>query len=132
VFVIGDLAAVEDRHGEPLPQVAQVAIQAAKHSAANIARQRRGEPTQPFRYRDHGTMSTIGRRSAVAEFPGGLKLRGTIGWLAWLLVHLLFLVGLRNRAMVLANWVWNYLTWDRAVRVILSDGSHNGTDPERL
>jgi NADH dehydrogenase len=68
-------------------------------------------------------MATIGRRSAVAELPGGLRFGGTLGWVAWLGVHLTFLIGFRNRAVVLVNWAWNYLTWDRASRVIVEDGS---------
>jgi NADH dehydrogenase len=123
VFVIGDLAALEGRDGEPLPQVAQVAIQGGHHTATNIRRRLAGQPTLPFRYRDKGMMATIGRRSAVAELPGGLHFRGTLGWLAWLAVHLVFLVGFRNRAVVLVNWAWNYFTWDRGSRVILDDGA---------
>lgn len=122
VFVIGDVAAAKDRHGQLLPQVAQVAIQGGKHAARSILRSQRGKPTRTFRYLDHGTMATIGRRSAVAELPGGLNFTGTLGWLAWLGVHLVFLVGFRNRVAVLLNWAWNYLTWDRASRVILESG----------
>jgi NADH dehydrogenase len=123
VFVIGDLAAVESGEGGQLPQLAQVAIQGGRHTAANIRRRLQGRPTRRFRYHDHGIMATIGRRSAVAELPGGIKFRGTVGWLAWLAVHLLFLIGFRNRLVVLINWTWNYVTWDRASRVILDDGS---------
>ncbi len=123
VFVIGDLAAVRGRDGQQLTQVAQVAIQGGRHTAVNICLRLAGQATLPFRYRDKGIMATIGRRSAVAELPGGLHLRGTLGWLAWLAVHLVFLVGFRNRAVVLFNWAWNYFTWDRGSRVILDDGS---------
>ncbi len=123
VFVIGDLAATTDRHGKPLPQVAQVAIQGARHVGRTIKRRTTGRPTKPFQYHSHGMMATIGRRAAVAEIPGGLKLRGTLGWLSWLAVHLVFLVGFRNRIVVLVNWAWNYLTWDRAARVILKEDS---------
>jgi NADH dehydrogenase len=122
VFVIGDLAAAR-RGGEQLPQLAQVAIQGGRRTAENIKRRLDGKPTKPFRYHNHGIMATIGRRAAVAELPGGIKFRGTLGWLAWLGVHLLFLIGFRNRAVVLVNWAWNYLTWDRSTRVILNDGS---------
>jgi NADH dehydrogenase len=124
VFVIGDLAAATDRHGRPYPQMAQVAIQGGKYVARRIRRRQKGKGTRPFRYHDHGIMATIGRRSAVAELPLGVKLRGTPGWLAWLGVHLVFLIGFRNRVIVLVNWAWNYVTWDRASRVILDDGSH--------
>ncbi|MCU4183545.1 NAD(P)/FAD-dependent oxidoreductase [Acidiferrimicrobium sp. IK] len=123
VFVIGDAAATRDRRGELLPQVAQVAIQGGRHAARQILRRQEGRPARAFRYRDHGTMATIGRRAAVAELPGGVTFAGTFGWLAWLAVHLVFLVGFRNRAVVLLNWAWNYLTWDRASRVILPEGT---------
>ena len=136
VFVIGDLAAARplgrlSGHGEQLPQLAQVAIQGGRHTADNIRRVLLGKSTRPFRYRNHGIMATIGRRAAVAELPGGLKFRGTLGWLAWLGVHLVFLVGFRNRVVVLINWAWNYLTWDRAARVILDDGSRTPTGQPR-
>jgi NADH dehydrogenase len=127
VFVIGDLASVSGRGGEPLPQLAQVAIQGGKCTARNIQRRLQGKPTRRFRYHDHGIMATIGRRSAIAELPGGLRFRGTLGWITWLGVHLLFLVGFRNRAVVLVNWAWNYVTWDRASRVILDDRSLTAT-----
>lgn len=123
VFVIGDLAAAKNRKGEQLPQLAQVAIQGGKRTADNILRRLAGKPPHPFRYHDHGIMATIGRRQAVAELPGGLNFGGTLGWLAWLGVHLVFLVGFRNRVVVMINWAWNYLTWDRASRIILDDGS---------
>jgi NADH dehydrogenase len=128
VFVLGDVALCRDRRGDPLPQVAQVAIQGARRTARNITRRIEGRSTRPFRYLDHGTMATIGRRSAVAELPGGLAFGGTIGWLAWLVVHLFFLVGRKNRVVVMVNWAWNYLTWDRANRVIL-DVDRDSTGP---
>jgi NADH dehydrogenase len=123
VFVIGDLAVATDKNGTPHPQVAQVAIQGARHVARCIRRHVLGQPYKQFHYHNHGMMATIGRRAAVAEIPGGLKLRGTLGWLSWLGVHLVFLVGFRNRVVVLVNWAWNYLSWDRASRVILEEDS---------
>ncbi|HEX4865553.1 MAG TPA: NAD(P)/FAD-dependent oxidoreductase [Acidimicrobiales bacterium] len=132
VFVIGDLAAAKRRNGEQLPQLAQVAIQAGKRAAGNIMRRINGKSTRPFRYHNHGIMATIGRRSAVAELPGGLRFGGTLGWLSWLGVHLVFLIGFRNRAVVLVNWAWNYLTWDRASRVILDDGSRTTMGQPRV
>jgi NADH dehydrogenase len=124
VFVIGDLASRSGKDGQPLPQVAQVAIQGGRHAARQVARLQRGEPTKPFAYHDHGTMATIGRRDAVAQLPGGITMTGTFGWLAWLAVHLVFLVGFRNRAVVLVSWAYNYLTWDRSARLILEWPSH--------
>jgi NADH:ubiquinone reductase (H+-translocating) len=119
VWAIGDVAASPGRDGLPLPQVAPVAIQGGRHVARQIERQLRGEPTTAFRYRDKGSMATIGRRAAVAELPAGVRLRGTLGWLAWLWLHLLMLIGFRNRVSVLVDWAWNYVTWDRAGRLLL-------------
>ncbi|MGZ6897074.1 MAG: NAD(P)/FAD-dependent oxidoreductase [Acidimicrobiia bacterium] len=121
VFVIGDLAAATDRDGAPLPQLAPVAIQAGRHVARTIIRRQAGKRTKPFRYVDKGIMATIGRRSAVAELPLGIRFGGTLGWLSWLGLHLVFLIGFRNRVVVLVNWAWNYLKWDRGNRVILSE-----------
>ena len=122
-WAIGDIAASPDRRGGVLPQLAPVAMQGGRHVARQIVRQLEGKPTQPFRYIDKGTMATIGRRAAVAELPGGIKLRGGLAWVAWLGLHLLTLVGRRNRASVLLNWAWNYLTWDRGPRLILRTDS---------
>jgi NADH:ubiquinone reductase (H+-translocating) len=122
VFVIGDLAAASDRRGRLYPQLAPVAMQQARHVARSIRRRRRGKKTRRFRYVNKGTMATIGRRSAVAELPGGIRLGGTLGWLSWLGLHLVFLVGFRNRLVVLVNWVWNYFTWDRGNRIIIPPG----------
>jgi NADH dehydrogenase len=119
VWAIGDIAAAEDAHGEVLPQLAPVAMQAGRHVARQIGRLADGKPTEAFRYRDKGTMATIGRRAAVAELPGRIHLKGGLAWLAWLGLHLVFLVGKRNRASVLLNWAWNYLTWDRGPRLLL-------------
>ncbi|MGH9186343.1 MAG: NAD(P)/FAD-dependent oxidoreductase [Acidimicrobiales bacterium] len=118
-YAIGDVAELIDLERGLLPQVAQVAIQSGRLAAANIGHRRRGEPTEQFSYRDKGIMATIGRRSAVTELPHGIRLRGTIAWVAWLGLHLILLIGFRNRASVLLNWAWNYLTWDRGPRLIL-------------
>ena len=120
VFAIGDVAAAGAGAGSgPYPQLAPVAMQAGRHVATVIARREQGLPGRPFRYRDKGKMATIGRRAAVAELPLGIRFGGTPGWLAWLALHLVFLVGFRNRAAVLLSWAWNYVTWDRGHRVIL-------------
>jgi NADH dehydrogenase len=121
VFAIGDVAASPDADGMPLPQVAQVAIQGGRHVAAEIRAEIDGGTSAPFRYTDKGAMATIGRNSAVAELPSGLHLRGFPGWLAWLALHLVYLIGFRNRANVLVNWAWNYLTYDRGARLIGED-----------
>jgi NADH:ubiquinone reductase (H+-translocating) len=121
VFVIGDLAYREDGHGQPLPQVAQVAIQQGRRAAANILRILAGEPPEPFRYRDPGMLAVIGRNAAVAHVFG-LAFRGLVAWLLWLGIHISWLIGFRNRALVLLNWGWNYVFFRRAVRLILPEG----------
>ena len=121
VFVIGDLAAATRPDGRPYPQLAPVAMQGARHVARTIDRRLRGRRPRPFRYVDKGNMATIGRRSAVAELPFGIRFGGTVGWLSWLGLHLVFLVGFRNRIVVFVNWAWNYLNWDRGNRVIVRD-----------
>lgn len=119
VFAIGDIAAVPGPDGEPLPQLAPVAIQQGKHVADQIVAILRGGPTSVFVYRDRGKMATIGRRDAVVELPFGLRYHGLPAWLSWLLLHLLYLVGFRNRVAVLLSWIWNYLTYDEANRLIV-------------
>ena len=117
VFAIGDIAAARD--GDALlPQVAQPAIQGGRHVARQIALRLAGRPTETFRYHDKGSMATIGRHDAVAEFPNGMRLHGPIGWLSWLGLHIVYLMGFRNRANVLVNWAWNYLTYDRGARLL--------------
>jgi NADH dehydrogenase len=120
VFVIGDLATVKGADGKPLPGVAQVAIQTGRHAAANIDRAIEHQPYRPFAYRDLGNMATIGRAAAVADF-GWLRLKGWVGWVAWLFVHILNLIGFRNRLVVLVQWAWSYFSYQRAVRLITGD-----------
>ena len=123
VFAIGDIAASPTEDERPLPQVAQPAIQGGLHAAAQIVAQLEGRPTRPFRYHDKGSMATIGRNQAVAEFPSGLRFHGRIGWLLWLGLHLVYLIGFRNRAAVLVNWSWNYLTYDHSARTLVESTS---------
>lgn len=120
VFVIGDLAAFPLPGGGHLPGVAQVAIQMGRHAARNITRAIRGEPHLDFRYHDLGNMATIGRAAAVADF-GWLRLEGWFGWLAWLFIHLMKLVGFRNRIVVFVQWAWAYFSYQRAVRLITGE-----------
>jgi NADH dehydrogenase len=117
VFVIGDLAAMLGPDGKQLPGVAQVAIQMGRHAAKNILRAVEHQPYRPFVYKNLGNMATIGRASAVADF-GRLRLRGYVAWLAWLFVHLMNLVGFRNRVVVLVQWAWAYFSYQRAIRLI--------------
>jgi NADH dehydrogenase len=128
VWAVGDVAAPHARRGSGgvLPQLAPVAMQSGAHVARQIGRLAEGKPTQPFRFHDKGTMATIGRRAAIAELPGRIRLHGTVAWLAWLGLHILYLAGLRNRASVLLNWAWGYLTWDRGPRIILRRDSRPG------
>jgi len=117
VFVIGDLAAVQNDDGSLVPGVAPAAIQEGIHTAKNIARMLKGQPTLPFRYRDKGSLATIGRAAGVADF-GRLKLSGFIAWFAWLAVHIFFLIGFRNRVLVILQWAWAYITYQRGARLI--------------
>jgi NADH dehydrogenase len=119
-FVIGDLAYLEDPQGRAYPMVAPVAIQEAQLVAENIMRELRGEELRTFKYRDRGQMATIGRRKAVAHVFG-LQFSGFIAWSLWLFVHLIQIVSLRNRALVLVNWIWNYFRYDRANRLVTDD-----------
>jgi NADH:ubiquinone reductase (H+-translocating) len=128
VFVVGDLAALE-QEGRPLPGVAPVAIQQGRHAARTIVRTLRGEPRRPFRYVDRGSMATIGRKAAVLE-SGRLRMKGWPAWMAWLLVHILSLIGFRNRVLVMLQWAWSYLTWQRGARLI-TDPAGAGRDRER-
>ncbi len=117
IFVIGDAAFFQDKNGQPLPMVAPVAMQQADLAVKNVMRLLHSKPLLPFEYRDMGSMATIGRNHAVAELFG-VRLSGWIAWLVWLFVHLMQLVGFRNRLVVLINWAWQYLFYDRAVRLI--------------
>src|ERR671921_3000036 len=120
IFVIGDMASLEDARGRPLPGVAQVAMQQGAWAAANIVSAIEGKPGRPFRYRDLGNMATIGRNSAVADIRG-LRLTGFVAWLAWALVHILNLIGFRNRVLVGLQWLWSYLTLQRGARLITGE-----------
>jgi NADH dehydrogenase len=120
VFVIGDLATLAGENGKPLPGVAQVAIQMGKHAASTIQRAIEKQPYRPFVYNDLGNMATIGRASAVADL-GWLRLDGYIGWLAWVFVHILNLIGFRNRLVVFVQWAWAYFSYQRSIRLITGD-----------
>ena len=117
VFAIGDMAYLEGPGGAPYPMLAPVAIQQGDLVASNILRLVRGEEPRPFRYKDRGTMVTIGRQAAVAQVYG-LRFSGLIAWVLWLTIHLVWLIGFRNRLLVLINWVWNYLFYERGARLI--------------
>jgi len=120
ILVAGDLASFSHQTGKPLPGVAQVAKQQGSHAAANVARLIAGQPTKPFHYYDPGNMATIGRNAAIADF-GFLRVSGYLGWLLWLFVHIMFLIGFRNRLSVLLQWAAAYFTYQRSVRLITRD-----------
>jgi NADH dehydrogenase len=119
VYAVGDNAYLEEGSGDPYPMLIPVAKQQGILAARNILRHVEERELQPFRYYDRGIMATIGRRRAVAWIYNRIQLRGYIAWLAWLGLHLLTLLGFRNQLNVLVNWVWNYFTYDRSVRIIL-------------
>ena len=117
VFVVGDAATFTHQTGKPLPGVAQVAMQQARHAAENVLRRTRGEATRPFRYHDKGNMATIGRGSAIADL-GWIRFSGFVAWLVWLFIHIFMLIGFRNRLIVMLEWAVAYMTFQRSVRLI--------------
>jgi len=126
VFVAGDLAAFE-QNGRPVPGVAPAAMQMGRHAARNVLRSIAGQPLAPFRYVDKGSLATIGRRAAVADF-GRFKLWGMPAWLAWLGIHIFFLIGFRNRLVVLMDWAWAYFSYQRTARLILFESGSKPPD----
>jgi NADH:ubiquinone reductase (H+-translocating) len=130
IFVIGDLAALKDENGKWLPGVAPVAMQEGKAVAHNIGSELRGEARKTFRYWNKGSLATIGRAAGVAEF-GKIHVSGFVAWLAWLFIHIFFLIGFRNRLIVLIQWAWSYLTFERGARLITGDRHLPGWDQLR-
>jgi NADH:quinone reductase (non-electrogenic) len=122
VFVVGDAAAFLHQGGKLLPGVAQTAMQGATHAAKNILRRARGQPSVPFVYRNIGNMAIVGRGSAVADLPWA-RFSGFIGWLSWLFLHIVMLIGFRNRVVVLFEWAIAFLTFQRGARLITEDRS---------
>ncbi|HZQ18380.1 MAG TPA: NAD(P)/FAD-dependent oxidoreductase [Terriglobales bacterium] len=120
VFVVGDLATLKDDHGKPLPGVAPVAMQEGRYVAKTIARDLNNSPRENFHYFDKGNLATIGRAAAVAEIRK-LHISGYFAWLAWLFIHIFFLIGFRNRIIVLIQWAWSYITYERGARLITGD-----------
>jgi NADH dehydrogenase len=119
VYVIGDAASVT-QDGAPVPGVARAAIDAGVHAAANIQRRLAGKATLPFHYTNRGSLATIGRGAAIADL-GRVKLSGFVAWLAWLFIHILFLIGFRNRLAVVLQWAFAYITFDRGARLITGE-----------
>jgi NADH dehydrogenase len=120
VFVIGDLAACVDANGKKMPGLAAVAIQEGRCAARNIQRTLAGRGHEPFRYRDKGTLATVGRAFAVAQI-GAFRLTGLVAWLLWSFVHVVYLIGFRNRIIVMLEWTWAYFTYQRGARLITGD-----------
>jgi NADH dehydrogenase len=125
IFAAGDIALVES---DPVPELAQPAIQAGRHAAQQVRQLVAGQATTTFHYHDKGIMATIGRRSAVVELTHGIRFRGTLAWLAWLGLHLLTLLGNRNRVSALLNLAWRYLTWRHGGGLIVGDDPPEGDD----
>jgi NADH dehydrogenase len=119
IYAIGDVSIISTP-GYPNghPQVAQVAIQQGSNLAQNFMSMKNNSPLKLFRYKDRGSMATIGRNRAVADLPF-LKFSGFIAWLTWMFVHLMAIVGVKNRLLIFINWMWNYLTYDQSLRLIL-------------
>jgi NADH dehydrogenase len=122
VFVVGDLASLKDKTGKQVPGVAPVALQEGAATARNIGREVQGKPREDFHYFDKGSLATIGRAAAVAEI-GKIHISGFVAWLAWLFVHIFFLIGFRNRLLVMIQWAWSYVTYERGARLITGDQS---------
>ena len=118
-----------DKDGKPLPGVAPVAIQQGRHAARNILRATSRIPPEPFHYLDRGSLATIGRAAAVADF-GWIKFSGFFAWLSWLFIHIFFLIGFRNRFIVIFEWAWAYFTYQRAARLITGNLNGQPSDSE--
>jgi NADH dehydrogenase len=130
VFVIGDLAAFRRPDGTLLPGVSPVAIQQGRSAARSILRAMAGRPPETFRYVDKGSMAVIGRAAAVAELPGRILLWGFPAWLVWCFVHIFFLIGFRNRFIVMFEWAWAYFTWQRGARLITGPLEQDSANPD--
>ena len=131
LFVVGDLASLKDpKTGSLLPGLAPVAMQEGRHAAKNIGLDLKSKPRQPFHYVDKGTMATIGRAAAIAQI-GKLHVSGFIAWMMWLFVHIMYLVGFRNRVLVMLEWAWSYLTYQRSARLITGSTYLPGWDAQQ-
>ncbi len=130
IFVIGDMAALLQANGEPVPGVSPAAMQMGRSAARNILAEAKGKPRKDFEYWDKGTMATIGRSKAIAK-AFGMKFKGFIAWLMWLFLHVFFLIGFRNRLSVMFAWFWAYLTRERSARLITGDAEELSEGPEK-
>lgn len=120
VYAIGDIAMMaSEKNPQGHPMLAPVAIQQGQHLATNIRRLLKSEPQKPFSYLDKGAMATIGRNKAVVDMPGNLHVKGLLAWVIWMFIHIMYLVGFRNRLITLNNWIWSYFTYDKGTRLII-------------
>ena len=127
IYVVGDMAYLNDRKGKPYPMQIPVAEEQGTHAAKNIIRRLENKPQTPFKYaglHDRGLMATIGRSRAVGWIFYKVELSGFIAWIAWVTLHIITLMGFRKRLNVFINWVWNYFTYDRSIRIILEHRPH--------
>lgn len=123
IFVLGDQAYMEeDGFEKGHPQVAQTAIQQARTLAYNLKREKRGKPMRPFHYKDKGSLATVGRNLAVADLPS-MRFGGFFAWLVWMFVHLMSIVGVKNRLLIFVNWAWNYVSYDQSLRLLIKPSS---------
>jgi NADH dehydrogenase len=119
IYAVGDIAFMtEENYPKGHPQVAQVAIQQANNLVTNLVNQTKGKPLKPFHYRNLGSMATVGRNLAVVDFPF-IRLKGFFAWIIWMFVHLMSIVGVKNRILIFINWLWNYFTFDQSLRLII-------------
>jgi len=131
IFVIGDMASLIDAAGKPVPGLGAAAMQQGRDAAKNILRDMRGEKRVAFKYKDKGSMATIGRNRAVAQI-GGWQLSGTLAWLLWAFVHVFLLIGFRNRVMVMREWAWAYFTRERSARLITGYSDAQAMKPREV
>ena len=120
IFAIGDIALMKsNKYPNGHPGIAQPAIQQGKHFARNLERIFLCKPLKPFRYFDKGTLAIIGRSRAVADFPGNLVISGYLAWMTWLVVHIYYSIGFRNKLVVISNWIYRFFTYQRGNRLII-------------
>jgi NADH dehydrogenase len=133
IYAVGDIAAMtgDENYPDGHPQLAQAAIQQAANLAQNFKNMLRGEPVKPFRYKNLGTMATIGRNKAVVELPKR-KFSGFFAWLVWMVVHLRSILGIRNKGIVFVNWVWNYFTYNLSLRLIIRNEDKSGQRSQKI
>ena len=125
IFALGDAAfMMEEKYPNGHPQLAQVAIQQATSLAKNLKNNLKNKPLKKFHYHDLGIMATVGRNLAVVELPY-IKFQGLFAWFVWMFIHLLAIVGVKNKVLVFINWVWNYITYDQSLRLIIKPKDHN-------